>query len=123
MSAALAERLRPVQEQDWLAGLECVLVPTERAKGLGGIFLLRGLGDETPQRSLLRQKLDAVVEESGCSLKDLTVLASQNDPFRIDTPARHRDGEWLAVAGQRRREASRTSVTPERHAGPVRFPA
>ena len=61
--------------------------------------LLEG-DDETPQRSLLRQKLDAVVEESGCSLKDLTVLATQNDPFRIDTPARHRDGEWLAITAQ-----------------------
>ncbi len=28
---------------------------------------------------------------------DLTVLANQNDPFRVDTPARHRDGEWLAT--------------------------
>jgi hypothetical protein len=30
------------------------------------------------------------------AMKDLTVLASQNDPFRVDTPARHRDGAWLA---------------------------
>jgi hypothetical protein len=27
----------------------------------------------------------------------MTVLAPQNDPFRVDTPARHRDAEWLAV--------------------------
>jgi hypothetical protein len=46
--------------------------------------------------SPLRAALDAVVAEQGCSLKDLTVLASKNDPFRIDTPARHRDGQWLA---------------------------
>jgi hypothetical protein len=34
-----------------------------------------------------------VIAEQDCSLKDLTVLAPQNDPFRVDTPARHRDGE------------------------------
>ena len=45
------------------------------------------------ERSPLRRLLD----EAGGSLKDLTVLAPQNDPFRIDTPARHRDGEWLAI--------------------------
>ena len=55
---------------------------------------------EMRQRSLLRQKLDTVVDESGGSLKDLTVLATQNDPFRVDTPARHRDGEWLAITAQ-----------------------
>jgi hypothetical protein len=30
----------------------------------------------------------------------LTVLAMQNDPFRVDTPARRRDGEWLAVQAE-----------------------
>jgi hypothetical protein len=33
---------------------------------------------------------------SKLSMKDLTVLAPQNDPFRIDTPANHRDSKWLA---------------------------
>jgi hypothetical protein len=33
-------------------------------------------------------------------MNDLTVLAPQNDPFRVDTPARHRDGEWLAITAQ-----------------------
>ena len=51
-------------------------------------------------RSPLRQKLDEVRGESGCSLKSLTVLSPQNDPFRTDTPAGHRDGEWLAVTAQ-----------------------
>jgi hypothetical protein len=46
--------------------------------------------------SPLRLALDDARAELGCSMKDLTVLAAQNDPFRIDTPARHRDGEWLA---------------------------
>jgi hypothetical protein len=48
--------------------------------------------------SPLRAALDAVIAEQGCSLKDLTVLAPKNDPFRLDTPARHRDGRWLAAA-------------------------
>jgi hypothetical protein len=50
--------------------------------------------------SPLRAALDSVIAEQGCSLKDLTVLAPQNDPFRTDTPARHRDGEWLAITAQ-----------------------
>jgi hypothetical protein len=47
--------------------------------------------------SPLRQALES---ETGTSLKDLTVLATQNDPFRVDTPARHRDGEWLAITAR-----------------------
>jgi hypothetical protein len=42
--------------------------------------------------SPLRGALEAVIAEEGCSLKDLTVLAAKNDPFRLDTPAQHRDG-------------------------------
>lgn len=41
-------------------------------------------------------RLRAALETAGGSLKALTVLAPQNDPFRVDTPARHRDGAWLA---------------------------
>ena len=50
-------------------------------------------------RSPLRQALDTAIAEadgSKLSLKDLTVLAPQNDPFRLDTPANHRDSKWLA---------------------------
>jgi hypothetical protein len=50
--------------------------------------------------SPLRAALDAVISEQGCSMKDLTVLSAQNDPFRVDTPARHRDGEWLAITAR-----------------------
>jgi hypothetical protein len=58
-------------------------------------------------RSPLRQALDVAIEEAASngggklSMKDLTVLAVQNDPFRIDTPAAHRDGEWLAINAER----------------------
>ena len=50
--------------------------------------------------SPLRARLDKLIAEQGCSLKDLTVLAPQNDPFRVDTPARHRDGKWLAMTAR-----------------------
>jgi hypothetical protein len=40
--------------------------------------------------------LRATLESAGGSLNSLTVLANQNDPFRVDTTARHRDGAWLA---------------------------
>ena len=42
--------------------------------------------------------LRAALEKCGRRLKDLTVLAPQNDPYRLDTPSGHRDGAWLANA-------------------------
>lgn len=50
--------------------------------------------------SPLRAALDKAMAEQGCPMKDLTVLAPANDPFRVDTPARHRDGEWLAITAR-----------------------
>ena len=47
--------------------------------------------------SPLRAALDTVIAERGGSMKDLTVLAPQRDPFRLDTPANHRLGAWLAT--------------------------
>jgi hypothetical protein len=47
----------------------------------------------------LRQTLDDAIAQSNgskLSMKDLTVLSAQRDPFRLDTQARHRDGQWLA---------------------------
>jgi hypothetical protein len=55
------------------------------------------------QRSPLRQALDVAIAEangSKLSMKDLTVLSAQNDPFRLDTQANHRDGEWLAITAR-----------------------
>lgn len=40
--------------------------------------------------------LRATIESAGGSLKAWTVLSPQVDPFRLDTPANHRDGQWLA---------------------------
>ncbi len=50
--------------------------------------------------SPLRRALADAALETSRPLKELTVLATQNDPFRIDTPARHRDGEWLALTAR-----------------------
>ena len=44
----------------------------------------------------LRRALLDAADETGCGMKDLTVLSVQNDPFRVDTPTGHRDGAWLA---------------------------
>jgi len=40
--------------------------------------------------------LRALKEETGLSLNELSVLAPLNDPFRLDTPANHKLGEWFA---------------------------
>jgi hypothetical protein len=42
----------------------------------------------------LREILVEACQAGGFSMKDLTVL--DNDPYRIDTPAGHRDGKWFA---------------------------
>src|SRR5829696_7185935 len=60
---------------------------------------MSGQGGSSP----LRQALDAAIADangSKLSLKDLTVLAPQNDPFRLDRPAAHRDGGWLAITAR-----------------------
>jgi hypothetical protein len=47
-------------------------------------------------RSGLTEYLSDVADEYGVPLKNLTVLAPQNDPFRVGTEASRRDGAWLA---------------------------
>jgi hypothetical protein len=51
-----------------------------------------------PDASPLRQALAAAAGSNGGSLATYTVLDVSNDPFRVDTAARHRDGRWLAEA-------------------------
>ncbi len=53
----------------------------------------------TPASRLLKT-ISSAAAAAHMTLKGLTVLATQNDPFRVDTPARHRDGEWLAITAQ-----------------------
>jgi hypothetical protein len=48
----------------------------------------------------LRQLLEDTAADEGVPMKALTVLATQNDPFRVDTPAGHRDGAWLAMTAR-----------------------
>lgn len=45
----------------------------------------------------LRAALEKAMAEQGCTMSDLTVLSDDNDPFRVDTPAGHRDAQWLAA--------------------------
>jgi hypothetical protein len=70
--------------------------------------------------------LRAVLEAEG-GLKDLTVLAPQNDPFRRDTSAGHRDGRWLAeraaelgLATGRATSAVCTTCCDDRRGGPAK---
>ncbi len=48
--------------------------------------------------SPLRARLEEEMAATGCTMASLTVLDEDNDPFRLDTPSRHRDGAWLAAA-------------------------
>ena len=54
---------------------------------------------DTPKPTNTQQSLGSILrdlkDEKGLSLKELTVLSAVNDPFRLDTPSNHRDGEWL----------------------------
>lgn len=63
-----------------------------RDLGLGG-GITTAAGD-----SPLRARLEKAAAGLGVPLKALTVLDKDNDPFRTDVPARHRDGKWLADA-------------------------
>lgn len=51
---------------------------------------------ETRDVGPLRRALEAAMAESGATMKDLTVMSVTKDPFRLDTPANHEIGKWLA---------------------------
>ena len=82
--------------------------PKQHARQLGadraGLDDFRVAAESGPQihpelragNNALRARLDAAAEALGISLDDLTVLAPQNDPYRRDTAAGHRDAAWLA---------------------------
>ncbi len=47
-------------------------------------------------KGVLKRVLDQAMEDNdGLSIADLTVLSLANDPFRCDTPRGHRDARWL----------------------------
>ena len=50
------------------------------------------------EQSILRQIIQTAAADNGMPLKDLTVLSSCRDPYRLDTPANHTLGQWLATA-------------------------
>jgi hypothetical protein len=50
--------------------------------------------------SPLRAALDRTMAEQGCTMDALTVLDKKNDPFRVDTPAGHRDGGFATTAAE-----------------------
>jgi hypothetical protein len=58
-------------------------------------------GTPPEEGASLRQVLEGACNESGCNLDALTVLSEQNDPYRLDSPAWHRDGAWLAAQLER----------------------
>jgi hypothetical protein len=72
---------------------ECRRAPGSMARAPG----LQAVRDAGPLRALLEQ----TAREHDIQLKDLTVLEKHRDPFRLDTPAGHRDGEWLATTAAR----------------------
>jgi hypothetical protein len=49
----------------------------------------------------LRATLEVAMAQDRLTMKDLTVLAPQRDPFRVDTPAGHRDGRWFKDVAER----------------------
>jgi hypothetical protein len=52
--------------------------------------------NSTPKQTVLGRIITGTAEVNGLPLKDLTVLSSSRDPYRLDTPANHRDAKWLA---------------------------
>jgi hypothetical protein len=63
--------------------------PSAGRKDNKGHALVNGFG-------VLRTILESASANIGSSLSDLTVLSSAVDPYRLDTPAGHRDGQWVA---------------------------
>jgi hypothetical protein len=87
---------RPGGEAAFSGGVE-----TADGSGFDAVTVPQSTDDRVEWRSTLRLALTETAAKHGCSWKDLTVLAVQNDPFRIDTPAGHRDGAWLAMHAER----------------------
>ena len=56
-----------------------------------------------PQRAAgtLRAVIKAAKRATGENLADLTVLSAAVDPYRLDTPAGHRIGQWFAEQVER----------------------
>ena len=46
-------------------------------------------------KSPLGERLHELSDITELSMDDLTVLSPLNDPYRLDTPVHHRNGQWL----------------------------
>ena len=53
--------------------------------------------------SILRDRLLAACDANGVTQKSVTELAEHRDPYRLDTPAMHQAGKWLAEEMRRLR--------------------
>jgi hypothetical protein len=49
----------------------------------------------------LRTILENAATDSGLSMRELTVLSTARDPYRLDTPAGHREAKWFAEMVER----------------------
>jgi hypothetical protein len=58
--------------------------------------------------TLLGQRIAAEAKALRVPRKALRVMAQQNDPYAIDTPANHLVGRWFAKAAERVVEAERS---------------
>ncbi len=47
------------------------------------------------KQTVLGRIISGTAEVNDLALKDLTVLSPSRDPYRLDTPANHRDAQWL----------------------------
>jgi hypothetical protein len=63
--------------------------------------MMTEIHSDNGHRDALRLAVEAACHEVGTTLGEMTVLAAQHDPFRVGTPAGHRDGEWLAAEAAR----------------------
>jgi hypothetical protein len=43
----------------------------------------------------------AAIDDSGRTLRDLTVMGEDSDPYRLDTPANHLEAQWFAAQVER----------------------
>jgi hypothetical protein len=57
---------------------------------------MRKPANRTQADGKLRRVFVAACDEHGFAPDELTVLSLQTDPYRLDTPAGHRDGKWAA---------------------------
>src|SRR5258708_13358709 len=61
----------------------------------GVLAIMQRIADG-PERGRELRKVLREAKRLGYSMDDLTVLSHDNDPYRFDTEASHRNGQWFA---------------------------